>query len=128
MRWDLWFRTAFILMVVVVTTFIADAATKPDVVDTAYGGFSVSPPTPGIIFVCHGFGCRYRAEVDLTAGERAQLAQIMAAGWASPVAERKAVAAAGAWVVRRLAPHACTVNHVGRAGMEDLDAIPEADC
>jgi len=86
MRLDLWFRTAFILMVVVVTTFIADAATKPDVVDTAYGGFSVSPPTPGIIFVCHGFGCRYRAEVDLTAGDRAQLAQIMAAGWASPVA------------------------------------------
>jgi hypothetical protein len=128
MRLDLWFRTAFIFMVIVVTTFVADAATKPDVVDAAYGGFSVSPPTPSIIFVCHGFGCRYRAEVDLAAGDRAHLAQIMAAGWASPAAERKAVAAAGAWFDRRMAPVAGTENHVARAGMKYMYDTRQFDC
>ena len=104
MRLDLWFRVAFAFAFafvgVVATTFVADGATMPDVVDAAFGGFSVSPPTPNIIFVCHGFGCKYRAEVDLTVGDRAQLAHILAQGWASPAAERKAVAAAGAWFDR----------------------------
>ena len=43
------------------------AATKAGVIDAAYGEFSVAPPTPSIVFVCHGFGCKYRAEWDLTA-------------------------------------------------------------
>ena len=75
---------------------IANAATAPGVVDAAYEGFSVTPPTPSTIFVCHGFGCKYRAELDLSAGDRAKLAQLMAAGKSSAAAERKAVATAGA--------------------------------
>ena len=36
-----------------------------------YGGLSVSAPTPSMVFICHGFGCKYRDEVDLTrAGPR----------------------------------------------------------
>src|SRR5262249_21533984 len=74
---------------------IGAAATKPGVIDAAYGGFSVSPPTPSIVFVCHGFGCKYRAELDLTASDRAKLAQFLTAGRTSAAAERRAVAAAG---------------------------------
>jgi uncharacterized membrane protein len=106
----------------------ASAATSPNVVDAAYGGLSVTPPTPSMVFVCHGFGCKYRDEVDLTAGDRAKLTQILAAGRASPAAERKAVAAAGAWFDRRVGPVAGTENHVARAGAKYMYDIHQFDC
>jgi len=107
---------------------IAFAATSANVVDAAYGGLSVTPPTPSMVFVCHGFGCKYRDEVDLTAGDRAKLTQILAAGRASPAAERKAVAAAGAWFDRRVGPVAGTQNHVARAGAKYMYDIHQFDC
>jgi hypothetical protein len=75
----------------VAATSIAGAATKSGVVDAAYDGYPVTPPTPEIIFVCHGFGCKYRVELDLTAADRAKLTQLMAAGKSSAAAERKAL-------------------------------------
>jgi hypothetical protein len=107
---------------------MASAATSPNVVDAAYGGLSVTPPTPAMVFVCHGFGCKYRDEVDLTAGDRAKLTQILAAGRASPEAERKAVAAAGAWFDRRVGPIAGTQNHVARAGAKYMYDVHQFDC
>jgi hypothetical protein len=107
---------------------VASAATSANVVDAAYGGFSVTPPTPTMVFVCHGFGCKYRDEVDLTAGDRGKLTQILAAGRASPEAERKAVAAAGAWFDRRVGPVAGTQNHVARAGAKYMYDIHQFDC
>ena len=106
----------------------AHAATMAYVVDAAYGGFPVTPPTPSIVFVCHGFGCQYRAELDLTANDRAKLAQLLAAGRKSAEAERKAVAAAGAWFDRRFGPVAGTKDHVARAGMKYWNDIRQIDC
>ena len=107
---------------------IASAATATNVVDAAYGGLSVTPPTPSMVFVCHGFGCKYRDEVDLTAGDRTKLTQILAAGRASAAAERKAVAAAGAWFDKRVGPVAGTQNHVARAGAKYMYDIHQFDC
>ncbi len=107
---------------------IASAATNSNVVDAAYGGYSVTPPTPARCFVCHGFGCKYRDEVDLTAGDRTKLTQILAAGRASAAAERKAVAAAGGWFDRRVGPVAGTQNHVARAGAKYMYDIHQFDC
>ncbi len=107
---------------------IASAATSANVVDKAYGDLSITPPTPTTVFVCHGFGCKYRDEVDLTAGDRAKLTQILTAGRASPAAERKAVAAAGAWFDRRVGPVAGTQNHVARAGAKYMYDIHQFDC
>ena len=45
-----------------------------------------------------------------------------------PAAERKAVAAAGAWFDRRIAPLAGTVNHVARAGMKYAYNVRQFDC
>jgi len=106
----------------------AFANTKSYVVDAAYSAYSVTPPTPATVFVCHGFGCKYRAEVDLTPGDRAKLAQILAAGRASPAAERKAIAAAGAWFDRRVGPAAGTTNHVARAGASYMFDVHQFDC
>ena len=97
------------------STSIATGATKPSVVAATFAEYSVAPPTPATVFVCHGFGCKYRIEIDLTAGDRAKLAQFLTAGRTSAAAERKAVAAAGAWFDKRVGPVAGTANHVARA-------------
>ena len=104
------------------------AATMPGVVDATYGEFPVVPPTPSVVMVCYGFGCKYRAEIDLTAGDRAKLTQLLAVGKASPEAERRAVAAAGAWFDKRIGPIANTTNHVARAGMKYMWDIHQFDC
>ena len=65
-------------------------------------------PPPTVVFVCHGFGCKYRAELDLTGSDRAKLAQLLAAGKSSAAAERKAVGVASAWFDRRVGPVAAT--------------------
>jgi hypothetical protein len=106
----------------------ANGATRPGVVNATYDGFPVTPPTPNVVFVCHGFGCKYRAELDLTGNDRVKLAQLLAAGKSSAAAERKAVAAAGAWFDRRVGPLAGTVNHVARAGMKYMYDIRQFDC
>ncbi|HET7804207.1 MAG TPA: hypothetical protein VFL53_08195 [Pseudolabrys sp.] len=104
------------------------AATRPRVVAATFAEYSVSPPTPDMVIVCHGFGCKYRAEVDLTAADRARLAQFLAAGRGSAAAERKAVAAAGAWFDKRVGPLAGTEHHVARAGMKYMFDIHQFDC
>ena len=107
---------------------VSPAATRPGVVEAAYGDYSVAPPTSRIVFVCHGFGCKYRAEWDLTDSDRAKLAQVLAAGRSSPEAERKAVAAAGAWFDKRVGPVAGTQNHVARAGAKYMYDVHQFDC
>ena len=96
---------------------VATGATRPRVVETTFAEFSVAPPTTDAVFVCYGFGCKYRVEINLTAADRAKLAQFLAAGRSSAAAERRAVAAAGAWFDKRVGPLAGTTNHVARAGM-----------
>src|SRR5215475_5294095 len=107
---------------------LSPAATRPGVIEAAYGAFPVAPPTSRIVFVCHGFGCKYRAEWDLTDGDRAKLAHLLAVGRSSPEAERKAVAAAGAWFDKRVGPVAGTQNHVARAGAKHMYDVHHFDC
>jgi len=99
-----------------------------DVIAAAYGDFSLSPPTPSHVFICHGFGCKYRTEVAFTNADRAKLAQMLGAGHASATAERRAVATAGAWFDRRIAPAAGTQHHVARAGTSYMYDAAQYDC
>jgi hypothetical protein len=92
-------------------------ADRSDVIAATYPQYSMSAPTTSQIVVCHDFGCKGRTVLAVTAGDRHQLAGIMAAGRGSAKAERAAVAQAGAWFDRRIARAAGTVNHVARAGM-----------
>ncbi|MEP7029843.1 MAG: hypothetical protein ABI830_02790 [Pseudolabrys sp.] len=103
-------------------------ADMAEVVAAAYGEFSMAPPTPASVFICHGYGCRYRTEVAFSNADRAKLAQLMAPGKASPEAERRAVAAAGAWFDRRIAPTAGTTNHIARSGYTLKDNAAQFDC
>ena len=104
---------------------VADMAA---VVRATYGDFSMSAPTPTTVFICHGYGCRHRTEVGFTAADGAKLAQLLAPGKVSPAAERRAVAAAGAWFDRRIAPAAGTQNHVARSGYRLNNDPSQFDC
>jgi hypothetical protein len=103
-------------------------ADMADVVAAAYGNYSVTAPTPSSVFICHGFGCKYRSEIALTGKDRAKLAQLLAAGRASAAAERRAVAAAGAWFDRRIGPISGTQHHVARAGYTYMFDKGQFDC
>jgi hypothetical protein len=93
-----------------------------------YESFSLPTPTPNSVIVCHGFGCRFRTQVALSAADNAKLAQFLNAGRASAEAERKAVAQAVAWFEKRVAPEAGTASAKAYAtGL--LDAKPsQFDC
>ena len=99
-----------------------------DVVTATYGDFSLSAPTPSSVFICHGFGCKFRNEVAFTNMDRAKLTQLLSAGQASAAAERRAVAAAGAWFDRRIASAAGTQRHIARAGMSHMNEASQFDC
>jgi hypothetical protein len=109
--------------------FSASAATDvASVVAATYGAYSVSPPTPDSVIVCHGFGCQFRTEVGLSAGDRAHLAQLLAAGKSSAAKERAAIAAAGAWFDRRIGLAAGTKGHVARANRNYMFDKGQLDC
>lgn len=115
------YQPTFAVVVVAAVLFPAclsgpAAADTAAVVSATYDNYSLSAPTPDSVTICHGFECRYRSELALTASDRAVLARLMAAGMASAAAERRAVAAAGAWYDRRIGPIAGTQGHVARAG------------
>jgi hypothetical protein len=113
---------------VVGSNSIAIGATRPRVVEATFAEFSVAPPTTDTVFVCYGFGCKFRVEINLTTADHAKLAQFLAAGRSSAAAERRAVATAGAWFDKRVGPLAGTTNHVARAGMKYMYDIHQFDC
>jgi hypothetical protein len=104
------------------------SANMADVVAATYGEFDVTAPTLTSVFICHGYGCRHRTEVVFTAADRAKLAQLLAPGKASPAAERRAVAAAGSWFDKRIAPAAGTQNHIARSGYRLNNDPSQFDC
>jgi hypothetical protein len=100
-----------------VFTLIAIAWAEPSAADSVdpsiaerFASFSLPTPTPTSVIVCHGFGCRFRTPVALSAADDAKLSQFLNAGHASAEAERKAVAQAVAWFERRVAPEAGTAS------------------
>ena len=78
--------------------------------------WSITPPSPSGVFICHGFGCDFRTEVGLAGSDRAQMSAIMASGSASAEAERVAIGRTEAWFERRIAPMTGTAKRVARAG------------
>ena len=78
--------------------------------------WSLASPNPSSVVICHGFGCAFRTEIDLTDADRAQMAAIMASGSSSAEAERAAIGRTEAWFERRIAPITGTAQRVARAG------------
>jgi hypothetical protein len=84
--------------------------------------WSITPPSPSGVFICHGFGCDFRTEVGLAGSDRAQMSAIMASGSASAEAERVAIGRTEAWFERRIAPMTGTAKR-GPAHLSSPRAI-----
>jgi hypothetical protein len=97
-------------------------------IEQMYSAVTVSPPTSSRITVCYGFVCRLRWELDLTAGDRKTVTDILAKGRASPDAERKAVQQAVVWFERRIGPIIGTSRRVARADFRNRDDDHNFDC
>jgi hypothetical protein len=106
---------------------VGAASIDPDVA-SIYQELSLPNPTPEHVTVCHGFGCKYRTPIGLSAADRKRLEQIMSRGTVSPRAERDAVANAVAWFQRRVAPEAGTAKAVARAGPRLSGQPSQFDC
>jgi len=93
-----------------------------------YADLSIAPPRRDAVIICHGFGCKYRTMVGLTAADHNMLAQLLAGGRTSAEAERRAVAVAVAWFERRVGSVAGTAHAVARAGPKMSGDPSQFDC
>ena len=93
-----------------------------------YESVSAYPPKNNSMTVCYGFVCRRRALFDFTPADKKALGAIMAAGKASPVAERAAVQKAVVWFDKRLAPLLGTGIRIARADFRHRADATNFDC
>ena len=93
-----------------------------------YSTVSIFPPSAKSMTVCYGFVCRRREILDFTPGDRNTLAQILAAGRASAVAERAAVQKVVIWFDRRMGPLLGTDKRVAKADFRYFDDKHNYDC
>ncbi|HQF30461.1 MAG TPA: hypothetical protein PLJ34_03360, partial [Hyphomicrobiales bacterium] len=68
-----------------------------------YSGHSVATPKGDRVMVCHSYGCARRVPLALSGADVAKLQSMLAAGKASPAAEREAVSHAVQWYERKTA-------------------------
>ena len=128
MRAITWFGL-LVAAVLLPGSYAAFAGTDMASVEAAtYGEFSVSAPTPSLVTICHGFGCKFHSEVPLSGHDRAVLTQLLAAGKGSAASERRAVGNAGAWFDRRIGSEAGTKGHVAHANREYMFDKRQLDC
>jgi hypothetical protein len=106
----------------------AEAVELSSGISQLYTSVSIYPPTAKSMTVCYGFVCRRRETLDFTAGDRAALTRIMAAGHASAASERKAVQKAVVWFDRRMGPILGTNRRVARADFRARDDQHNFDC
>ena len=117
----------FAIAAMLVLTGPAHAAVLDPAVARMLESFSLPVPSPPKVLVCHGFGCTYRTQIGLGAGDRARLQSIMA-GRASPAAERKGIGAAYAWFEKRVAPEAGTGKAIARTSPRYSRDRGQFDC
>ncbi|MBR1271713.1 hypothetical protein JQ629_29930 [Bradyrhizobium sp. AUGA SZCCT0222] len=106
----------------------SEAAEMSSAVAYLYSSVSIYPPSAKSMTVCYGFVCRRREILEFTPGDRNALAQIMAAGRASAVAERAAVQKAVVWFDRRMGPILGTNKRVAKADFRYFDDKHNYDC
>lgn len=95
---------------------------------TWYRDRGAFPPKEGRLYVCHGFGCAYKAPVDFTSRDRRKLAAILGAGKASAAAERQAVSKAVQWQEARVTAILGTAPDIGGLDMSNAGVAGQMDC
>lgn len=86
------------------------------------------PPSREKTVVCHGFGCHLKTSVSFSPADMKALGEILAAGSASPAAEREAIARAVQWQEKRVAPIVGSANDVGGFTLHGSGVPGQMDC
>jgi hypothetical protein len=90
-------RCGILLGVLLFPAIAAGCSSVPD----RSSGLVVGYAMPKQIDICHGYGCAYRAKLRLDASDGERFRNIMAAGAASPAAERAAISKADQYFEER---------------------------
>ena len=90
-------RCGILLGVLLFPAIAAGCSSVPD----RSSGLVVGYAMPKQIDICHGYGCAYRAKLDLDASDGERFREIMEAGSASPAAERAAISKADQYFEER---------------------------
>ncbi|SUB01278.1 Uncharacterised protein [Pannonibacter phragmitetus] len=85
-------------------------------------------PKADRLYICHGFGCTYKAPVDFSSADRRKLASILASGKESPAAERRAVSRAVQWQEARVTAALGTAPDIGGLDMRNAGVPGQMDC
>jgi hypothetical protein len=93
-----------------------------------YNGHDGIAPSGDRVYICHGFGCTYKARVDLTSSDLRRLRGILAGGRSSPAAERRAISRAVQWQEKRVASVAGSAGDVGGFDMQNAGVRGQMDC
>lgn len=93
-----------------------------------YAEFNAALPTGYGLSYCSGFGCMHRSVVRTDGDAGAELAAIMAAGAASPSAERDAIEAAVSWFERKAIPLMGGVIDTPGTDSKDFRVLGQTDC
>lgn len=88
---------------------------------------SLSKVTPSRLTVCHGYNCYFRTRLALGPADMERIGQIMAAGAASPAAERQAVGDAVAYFEDR-AGDAIGVRDRAKSELDEGGTKGQMDC
>jgi hypothetical protein len=125
--WRGWFPVAALLVLLPGATPARALQVSPEQ-NQLYTSVSINPPSASAMTVCYGFVCRRRAELNFTAADRGALSRILAAGKASPAAERAAVQKAVIWFDRRVGPMIGTTRRVANADIRTGADAQNFDC
>jgi hypothetical protein len=131
MRAGLWRRrTAQVLAVLcaVAAGTPARAIEMTPQIRDLYTSVSIYPPSSSSMTICYGFVCRRRYVFDFSAGDRAALTRIMAAGRGSAAAEMAAAQKAVGWWDRRVGPVIGTDKRIANADFRYFDDKHNFDC
>ena len=109
-------------------TRLAQASELSAPIAALYSTVSIFPPTATSMTVCYGFVCRRRETLDFSAGDRAVLTKLLAAGKVSSAAERAAVQKAVVWFDHRMGPIIGTDKRVAKADFRYFDDKHNFDC
>jgi hypothetical protein len=113
---------------VMVTGEPAAAIEMTPQISELYSSVSIYPPSSNSMTICYGFVCRRRHVFDFSAGDRAALTRIMAAGKGSAAAELAAVQKAVVWWDRRVGPVIGTDKRIANADFRYFDDKHNFDC
>lgn len=126
------FRASFACLLLIAGA-VFPAAVQAGEIDSNAASFlqnlSLSVPNTRSVVFCHGFNCVFRTQIGFGPGDHARMSQMMAAGRASPDAERKAIARTEVWFEKRVAPETGTGKAKARSGGMTLGGDPtQFDC